>query len=109
MGRTMSPIGACLSLASSGIHSAQIKTAGELSGVYQCGMIERFGLPYHHTQERSYDKKFSIPLALIHWYDAPIEERAGWQPRYIQDTRSQPTRVNNLTAILIALWQQRMS
>jgi hypothetical protein len=72
----------------------QIKTAGELLGVCQCGMIERFGLPCHHTLERSYDEKIPIPLTLIHprwWYDGPIEERASWQPRYIQDTSSQPT------------------
>jgi hypothetical protein len=56
-------------------------------------MIERFALPCRHTLERSYDERIPIPLTLIHprwWYDGPIEERAGWRPRYIQEVGSQP-------------------
>jgi hypothetical protein len=70
----------------------KMKATGELLGVCQCGMIERFALPCQHTLERSYDERIPIPLTLIHprwWYDGPIEERAGWRSRYIQEAGSQ--------------------
>ena len=69
----------------------KMKATGELLGVCQCGMIERFALPCRHTLERSYDERIPIPLTLIHprwWYDGPIEERAGWRPRYVQEASS---------------------